>query len=242
MVRGVNRNGVSMRIFLLLFIMLLFGGKTVSYAAATDGVLDLRNFDFREKGFASLDGDWDFYWQCFVPPDSLGKYEKVKEVVHVPLGWAGYKLGSKPVRDFGFASYHLRILVSDTTVLYKLLIDRVHSAAVFWANGVRVGSLGNVGRTADAEIADVVHITDVFGHNIQPVNGVVDLVVWVSNFQVAGSSAGISRHIRIAPAGVALQEYARDKVLYSGMVGMMLLFAVYHLILFLYRRKEYSIL
>lgn len=38
--------------------------------AARNGILDLRSWDFENNGNIELNGEWEFYWKNFLPPDT----------------------------------------------------------------------------------------------------------------------------------------------------------------------------
>jgi len=60
------------RILILIIIFLSFCKQDHTQKLAPKaikGVLDLTQWDFEKDGTINLDGEWEFYWEEFMPPN-----------------------------------------------------------------------------------------------------------------------------------------------------------------------------
>ena len=67
---------------------------------AVEGVLDLREWDFRNDGLVKLDGEWEFYWQKLLMPEDFvkGTYYLVnRHLINIPRSWSGYEIDGQPI-------------------------------------------------------------------------------------------------------------------------------------------------
>ena len=82
--------------FVLLLLTLLAGCAThPAQPVAHRGVLYQRSFDFSGSA-PRLSGEWEFYWQQLVPPDSFSKpscYPKTPLYLAVPGPWKDVRAG-----------------------------------------------------------------------------------------------------------------------------------------------------
>lgn len=103
---------------------------SVNNIQASKGTLDLTKWNIEEQKTVRLNGEWEFYWRKFV--DSKSEI-KPDSYVPVPGVWNQYKLDGKKLPSFGYATYRLKVKVSEIKPLaikiqpcstaYELYID-----------------------------------------------------------------------------------------------------------------------
>ncbi|MHA6260259.1 hybrid sensor histidine kinase/response regulator [Sporosarcina sp. CAU 1771] len=102
---------------------------------ADEGVLDLRNWD-KDK-LIPLDGEWDFYLNTLLTPEDLNnlQLDTEKYIVTVP-GKKGSLLGDQTNNSKQFGTYRLRILLSEsqTANRFKLQLPRNTKANKLFIN------------------------------------------------------------------------------------------------------------
>ncbi|MDP4144721.1 MAG: ATP-binding protein [Bacillota bacterium] len=104
---------------------------------AKNGVLDLRNWDFKKDGMVKLDGEWQFYnKQLLIPPDFLNGFSRKGSIKAIP----------EASNTDGYATYRLKILINNDEDLYAIKIDFIQSAYNLWVNDKKVMSVGKVGK------------------------------------------------------------------------------------------------
>src|SRR5262249_34366697 len=82
--------------------------RTAPHAA--QGMLDLRGWDFGQKGPVGLDGEWEWYWNQILdpgkpPPEGAHKFFSVPQV------WNGKVVDGHVLSGQGFATFRLRLFL-----------------------------------------------------------------------------------------------------------------------------------
>src|SRR5689334_10268366 len=138
----------------LFFTTAVFANNKI---IAKDGVLDLRQWDWKKDGIAELNGDWEFYWGKFYNPaffhDSLS-YKK--EYAFIPSFWNRYIPNQKIFQPaFGYATYHLVILCPASHEQLALKFLTVESAYKLFVNGKEILEVGHPDTSAETTIAEL---------------------------------------------------------------------------------------
>lgn len=102
---------------LLIILILIFpqfsflvSGETPK---AEKGVLDLRQFVQKDKFIITLNGEWEFYWKKMLYPHNFKAPGKSKPDMYgiVPSYWTDYSGEKIKTEKYGYATYHLTILL-----------------------------------------------------------------------------------------------------------------------------------
>jgi signal transduction histidine kinase/CheY-like chemotaxis protein len=203
---------------------------------AENGVINLRSWDFTHHGSVSLDGNWEFSWnQLLTPGDFAAARPDDLGFLAVPATWnrqvwKGIKLPGR-----GFGTYRLTVLVQPGKDFALKLLD-AGQAYTLWINDKVVMQSGIVG-TSKAEMQPR-YKTGVV--DAAPVGGVIEVVMQVSNFVYRRGGAWSSVEIGTKPQ----IERWREKQLLIDMciTGCLSFVGLYHLSLFILRRKDRSTL
>lgn len=202
---------------------------------AHQGVLDLSGYDFDRDGPVSLDGAWAFYWQRLLAPGDFQseRPESGKtEYLVLPGTWKGFVHEGRPLPGVGYATFRLRIDPGPTARPLALRLFDIQSAYRLWVNGKLVAQGGKVGKTADAERADLSYRLAAVPAEGKP----LDLVLWVSNQHLL--SGGVTASLRLGlPEAL---ELAHMRTWGAGLffTGSLLVMGLYHLALYFWRKKD----
>ncbi|WP_145410196.1 ATP-binding protein [Paenibacillus xylanexedens] len=107
---------------------------------ATNGTMDLTNWTFAENGVVRLDGQWEFYPHRLLfshPLDAEILGDQPSSFIQVPGYWA------KQMDTLGVATYRLRVLIDDDSVVYGIKTAAVLISNRLIVNGQVVGSSGD---------------------------------------------------------------------------------------------------
>src|SRR4051812_41131814 len=74
------------------------------------GVIDLRGYNFEEKGEVKLEGTWNFYWKKLLTPKEVAK-QKSKDYFEFPQVWNGQSSLYKELDGQGYATYVVQVLI-----------------------------------------------------------------------------------------------------------------------------------
>ena len=233
---------IKLLLLLLLFLFSFSCEQNTKIApTVVDGVLNLSNWDFQKDGNIKLDGDWEFYWEQLLEPKDFHT-NRNPEYIYVPQGWSGQKEDSKKHPESGYATYRLIIILPKITTQYRLLFNRLFSATKVYMNGDLLTKAGELGKTKATSRMSNMNFDDYFSKAIYPTEGEMELIVQVSNFETNGMYAGLISTIYI---GTKQDIKSKDNLIVLPaflVVGMLFIIGIYHLILFFYRKNDYSTL
>ncbi|TCZ77692.1 hypothetical protein E0485_09415 [Paenibacillus albiflavus] len=235
---------------IIFCVCMVWGTDTIAYAEeqvkmgqAVQGVLHLpAASEEADEQVVYLNGEWELYWQELLEPTDLSPQNKSGHslsYIHVPSIWGKNELNGKELPNQGYATYRLIIdwqagqLPTNQMALY---MPSVASAYKLWINGELRASNGIVGSSLDEmepkNYAKVVPFT-IQGDRLE-------IVIQVSNF--VQRKGGLWETIRIGAqeqiTRIHEQNMARDFFIFGGMMMM----GIYHLVLFMLRRKDRSTL
>ena len=200
------------------------------------GAVDLRNYDFANKGPVALDGDWLFCWHsgpraATGPPPVCNQPLKVR----VPGNWTGYKKhdGSR-FPSFGYAMYYLNIRFSDRRQAVSFKLKDAATAYTMWVNGRPVAKNGT---------ASIKPLTGAPGYRpaiteSQDLFGDVQLAFFVSNF--AHSKGGLWESIVVGRLDDLRLMRENKMLLDLAVAGGIFMLGIYHIGLYVLRRKVHS--
>jgi adenylate cyclase len=190
---------------------------------AREGRIDLSSWSFDGQGALPLDGDWEFFPGELVEPGA----PRASTVAAIPDDglWKGV---------YGCATYRLRVEFPARAGKLAIKIPTVFSAARVFLNGAEIYSAGTVGTTKETTRPwyrpEVVAIDHVPGEN--------EIVVQVSNF--SERRGGINKSFFVGEERSARQLYVQSLAMDLIIFGSLLTIGIYHLCLFVLRKKDRS--
>ena len=223
--------------FVLISLLALSGcgQQRRDYPLAVDGILDLRGWDFMGDGPVPLSGAWEFHWNTLLSPlDADGAAMPVSDsYATVPGTWKNNEATGEKLPGTGYASYRLRIFLDEGAGKLAIRTLTASTAFTFYVNGKEVASAGKVGTTATGskpgykpQVAELA----------SPEDGELDLILHISNFHYR--TGGPWRHIWLGDAKeLANRKWMLDVKAFF-IFGCLLIMFLYHLALFLLRRRD----
>lgn len=207
---------------LLVFMCLPIGQKS---AKAVDGAIEI-NGKSMEASIYQLNGEWEFYYGELLTPSDFVGGRGSGETISVPSAWnrEGWPRG-------GCATYRL-VVRTDSNAPLTLFLPEIYSAYILWVNGEAVCGGGVVSPTADGSAATYENALA----SVQPENGVLELVVQVSNYDFHLS--GMTGDFLLGESGNIFSWFLRTRALYCLALGCILMASFYHLTLYVFRRGE----
>lgn len=202
-----------------------------SKVSAQSGIIDLNGWNFSEKGPVRLSGEWEFYRNRFILPGNFNNSGNAG-YASLPGVWTHPAPGNAPLPGTGYATYRLKILLASPPQGLALRFYTVSTAFRMFANGKEIASAGRIGRNEHDSIPSyrpqIVHL---------PNNATcVELVLMVSNFHYR--TGGPWRDIVLGPERMLHRERQVTMAGVMFLVGALLIMGVYHLVLYIFRRRE----
>ncbi len=221
-----------------IWLLLLFAGALALYPylaaiksppEVRNGVLDLRTWSAERDGPIDLSGSWEFYWQQLLEPGEFAGREH--QLAEVPGYWTDYP-GDLPA--IGYATFRLRLKLPQDHGPLAVYHPGAGSAYAIWANGQRLGGVGEVSEMAD-QVVPARHRRSYF---LPAAGSDLELVVQVANAN--HRKAGFRNSLALGSAE-QIHQWARFAWIGDAFVlGLILAFAIQHLVLYFFSREDRS--
>lgn len=206
---------------------------------AIEGILNLKNLDFKKQGAISLDGKWEFYYNQLLTPEdfngSTSNKPKLTGYIEVPCSWKG-TLGQEQLKQKGAGTYRLIIDLEPSEKIFGIRVTNVRMANKLFINGTVMGESGKTALRAEEYLPENLQYASYF--NIK--GNRAEIIMQVANFHYP--LGGIARKIHFG-----LQRDIRfldmlSNALELTAVIVVLLFSVYYLALYNIRKADKSFL
>ncbi|WP_243864739.1 ATP-binding protein [Paenibacillus castaneae] len=232
---------------MLYIIAAVVIGLIVSYAVISEpdspkfqseeGILDLTQVHVSENP-VKLKGEWAFYWQELLSPEDIqirstrdGNHDRW---ISIPGSWLGYQLDGQLLNGTGFATFRVVIELSeqDRNERLALRLPTIFHAYKLWVNGELLAEVGVVGQDKSSVTPRLATKLVFF----QPENDRVELVMQVANFH--HKRGGITKYIELGGSDVLTIRTNLRIAAEMFITASLLVIGVYHLLLFVLRRKD----
>ncbi|MED3571108.1 sensor histidine kinase [Cytobacillus praedii] len=208
-----------------------------SNGAGQDGIYSISHFP--DKKLLQLDGKWEFYWQELYTPDDFRRetVQQSPQIIEVPNTWSKYIIGGQELPMTGYATYRLYLDFpkEEAGTTKALYVPNISSAYTLWIDGVVGSKNGVVGKSRDS--MKPVNTPKVVQFEVQ--SNPIELIIQASNY--SQRKAGMFDPILIGEPEMILQ-FRDKKIIFRSVIVMSLVtMGLYHLVLYLFRRKEHSL-
>ncbi|WP_337104133.1 ATP-binding protein [Paenibacillus sp. YIM B09110] len=179
-----NRRKLAGVAIIILLSFALFAGiysqtlPSKGVPLAEEGVLDLTEWDFDNKGFVMLDGEWEFHEGMLLTPEDFHNVQK-KDITYleVPGSWQGHTSEGGMERR-GYGTYRLKVLVSDPDELYGIKIRSIRMANRLFIDDNVEGGSGLPHHVNAAAKPGNTPYTVIF----KPSDNEIEIIIQVSNY------------------------------------------------------------
>ena len=203
---------------------------------AVKGVLDLRDWDLKKDGPVDLSGEYAFYWMQHLEPKDFSQTTPPEKTgfIQVPGYWGSFKLKGKGLPGEGYATYGLRILLTSPMESLSLKFTTMGTAFTAYVNGKEVASAGVPGTDrASTKPQFAPQVADFALGDKE-----MDLLLQVSNFH--HRRAGAWEAIKLGTE-TDIRNLSERRVAFSlFLFGSIFIIGMYHVGLFILRRKDRS--
>lgn len=236
------KTNIQTRYLVCIFLILIlsschFQSSKKPPPKVEQGVLDLRNWDFETDGPVSLTGDWEFYWKRLLKSEDFFEPSNLPErtgYLRLPGLWNDFKIEGEKLPAKGYATFRVIALIDEPAKDLSVKIRDVYSAFTLFVNNKKLGSCGVVSR--DFKNSYDQTIQKVFDFDLS--EDKAEIIFQISNYTVIyGGSPQIIQLGRKENI-----HFIREKGLATDLflLGSILIMALYHLGLFILRRKNRS--
>ncbi|MGK5093618.1 7TM diverse intracellular signaling domain-containing protein [Deltaproteobacteria bacterium TL4] len=235
------RHGFLNGFLLMVTAVLLTGCGSPSKKeapTAIQGVLDLSQWDFKQEGLIHLDGEWEFYWKQLLNADGVDPETPLSldGFIKVPGIWNNFVKDGKKLGSNGFATYRLQVRLKEADQVYAFKTQDMGTAYQLWINGQPITSSGTVGKNKETAKAGVLRRVVTFRSQ----SNEMTLLLQISNFSYR--KGGFWNTIHFGTEEQILLERDQQIAFDLFLMGSLLIMALYHLGLYVLRKKEVSTL
>ena len=197
---------------------------------AVKGVIDLRGYNLEVDGPFVLAGEWEFYWDTVVTPESL---ETILEgtpdlYVEVPYYWDDLDEINPEITSRGVATYNLRILTDsgyDSGTLALKFLNITPNADIF-VDSRRIARIGEV--SPDKSLPETGN--RILLYPLSRCGDSFNLTISISNYH--NVNGGLNRPIQIGSYNEILKTRERMLTIDAIFIGGLMLMGLYQLSLF----------
>jgi signal transduction histidine kinase/CheY-like chemotaxis protein len=211
----------------------LFCRANEGQPVARKGVLDLRNSNLFNNSL-NTNGEWAFYWNRLLAPDSLSSVTPDYEPF--PVLWNSLQLHGQKLPTIGYATYKLTILLPARRPRLGIQLPDAYCASKLYVNGVVQAQNGQPATTKEAAIP--FWSTKYFAVPPGEPDTLV-LVLQIANFW--HNRAGPYKELLIGDKDVLFLKKNRDEAYDFMLAGCMFMGGLFFLGLFLFGRQDRSI-
>ncbi|MDX1960872.1 MAG: adenylate/guanylate cyclase domain-containing protein [Leptospiraceae bacterium] len=207
--------------------------QTKPIPKASKGQIDLENWNFIQSGNIPLDGEWEFYFEQFLSSDDIANGNgKLSGYVNFPGTWKNIEINQTKISGKGYGTFRLLVnLPIHPTISVKFAT--IGTAYKAFVNGREASSGGQIG-TVEKETKPGFHFS------IVPIysNSQLELILHIANF--SDPNGGLWDSIIIGDTASILITKKFQFVMDIFLVSTLFIMGIYHLTLFLLRRKDVS--
>lgn len=197
---------------------------------AQKGLLDLRNaylFDHPLK----LHGEWNFYWQQLLSPDSLTAAKP--DYAPYPRLWKDLHLHGSTYPTIGYATYSLTVILPKNRPRIGLEVPDTYCSYKLYVNGTLQSQNGQPGRTKEESTPFWVTRTIV---PPPPVSDTMVIVIQIANFWHA--KGGPYKDILLGDKDDLVRKKYRDAAYDLLLAGCLFMGGLFFLSLFIFGRHD----
>jgi HD-GYP domain-containing protein (c-di-GMP phosphodiesterase class II) len=209
--------------------------QPLSSASAVKGEADLASgVAFDSGDMVRLDGEWEFYRDELLKPEDFTRGGLPAPIsLRVPSMWAtvdGFQRPSRP--PTGVGTLRLRLRVPPSGREWALRVPNAYSATRVFVNGAQVAEIGRVSDRPELYIPS----NEIALPRFYSSGGTMEIVMQVANFSTP--AIGTWDSPILGDASAILLKRQQDVASTSLVAGALLIMGLYHLCLFLSRKKD----
>ena len=228
------------RIFIILSFSLFFfsfcnQNPELKPPTSIKGQINLENWNFIQNGNIPLNGEWEFYFEQFLTSEDIAAAKgNLSGYLPLPGTWKNFVLNEKKITGHGFGTFRLVVRLPIQREL-SLKTGTIGTAFRLFVNGQEVSKGGKVGKIEDDTIPG-------FHFSTIPINQnsltQVELILHISNF--SDPNGGLWDSILIGDTTSILIAKKFQFVMDIFLFSTLFIMGIYHITLFLLRRKDIS--
>ena len=174
----------------------------------------------------------NFIGMNFYPNSFRSEVTKDKQLIKLPVYWN--QLDSIKLPAHGYATYRLKVTMDDPEEDFAINLPLVQGAYKIWIDGELVGNVGEIGKNSTISKS---FLKNTYVHFNKP-NDEFYIVIQTSNFtEIFG---GIGPKIELGYMEDISKNRESEIIMGIFIFGLNIIMAIYHFVLYIFRRKDKS--
>lgn len=202
---------------------------------AINGIMDLSSWDLNNESIVNLDGEWEFYYSQLLNSEDFQDNTLIDKgsYINVPSSWNKHEIDGEKLSGIGYATYRLIIKISDDTPsILGLKIPRMFTNYKIWSEGELIAFNGQEATNK----ADAIPQYKPQVVMLKPHGNTIQLIVQISNF--SHRSGGMLEKIKLGNPESIINARENRLALELFLFGCLFIIGIYHIVLFLFRKKD----
>ncbi|WP_462252852.1 response regulator [Ekhidna sp.] len=221
----------KIKLILIVLLALPYLGKSQE---VIDGIIDLSKVDLKNNA-VQLNGDWEFYWEKIIKPDSIPFHET--DYYRFPKLWnGGVTRNGIELSSQGYATYRVRVLLPPKTPQLAISLGESYNSYTLYYDGFELAKNGKVGKTKESSVPD--WMPQVV--SIARYQNTLTFVIQVSNFR--HTKGGVREPILLGDRKVLNAKRDFDFSYDFLLSGSLIMGGLFFLGLFMFGQHERSVL
>lgn len=221
---------------LLIWVLILVSSTTFSQQTAKDGIIDLKNYKFQEKGIIDLNGTWEFYPNKLYSPKDFNNNTIKPKIVNVPSLWNKSFFDKSEKFNLGYGTYKLKVKIDTNINLLALRLKRIETSYLIFINNDTLVECGKIGENKNEVIPTQKTLFKIFA----PDSNIFDITIQVANFH--HRKGGIDSPISIGTPKQIIKKTKMSRGFEFFIIGVLLIMAFFHFGLYIVKRQNSSLL
>lgn len=200
------------------------------------GVMDISQHTIDDLESIPINGKWEFYWNKLLRPSDFHNQNQIPLYATVPGAWCNVVTDGLQTSPEGFATYRVIINTNINDSIFGLKINRINTAYNLWVNGALISSIGKLSESKENHTRAWAHLDELITSD----NNKIEIVIQVSNFGY--NKGGIVKAIQLTSKKYLQNTSKTDIGIDFLLIGVFMIIALYHFLLFFLRRDVVSAL
>jgi diguanylate cyclase (GGDEF)-like protein len=199
-----------------------------------EGYVDLTKWDFEKNGIVKLNNQWEIYFNQFISPDTFQKnLQGEASYVKLPANRTVFDHIKPFEEDYFYATLRTKVKISDPSKIIGLKTTLILSSYKVFVDGKELGGIGEIGTSKETSSPRYKNLVTFF----KPDDEEIEIVIHASDFYLGDCLVG-PPDIGLVDAIYHENQLALGKDLF--LFGILIIISIYHLGLYLKRRKDKS--
>lgn len=211
-------------------VIMLTGCSSIKKEEANKGVLDLNTWDFNDNGIATLNGEWEFYWNQLIEPQEFK--DQSSSYIVMPSVWNDYESDGEELSGQAYATFRLHIKKNFKNEKLGLRIPYHFTAYKLWVNNELLSQNGKVATSKELSLPQTLPQYIYFS---VPDDDLF-LTLQISNY--AYDKGGAPASYKFGTERQIKRLQSRQVALDLFLAGILFIMAFHHLGLYFLMKKE----